>query len=145
LAFLAKYNGLAYRDFLARHPDLEKITLTRQQMEAIIRDLIDYTDRDEEATAWEEQATRSAARIAELEATLTEVLAMERRCLEDSMDADPWIGYATPLAAVDRIARGMAIVQEVIAAQDAREGTSRPSEATEGAKTGIFGCVYGRP
>jgi hypothetical protein len=72
-AWAAKINGNAYRDHLSRHPDADRITLTRAQMEVIIRHLCDYTDRDADATAWAEQATRSAARIAELEAERDEL------------------------------------------------------------------------
>jgi hypothetical protein len=66
----AATNAKAYRDYLAKYPQQRTIPLTRAQLEAICRDLSDYTDRDAEATAWAEQATRSAARIAELEAEL---------------------------------------------------------------------------
>jgi hypothetical protein len=103
-AVFAATNAKAYRDYLARQPDAEHVTLTRGQLEAICRDLSDYSDlhadmeqgaeviaalaayRDADATAWAEQATRSAARIAELEHEL-------------------------------RVARGMAIVRRVIAEQ----------------------------
>jgi hypothetical protein len=73
-------------------------------MEAICRDLSDYSDLAAEHAALTEQFER-----------VREAVAMERRCLEDSLDADAWIGYAAPLASVARIARGMAIVQRVIA------------------------------
>jgi hypothetical protein len=86
----AALNAKAYRDYLKMHRGLQKITLTREQLEAICRDLLDYTDRDAEATAWAEQATRSAARIAELEHEL-------------------------------RVAKGMAIVQRVIAEEDGQQ------------------------
>jgi membrane-bound ClpP family serine protease len=114
LAPFAALNAKAYRDYLAKYPKRHTVFVTREQLEAICRDLEAYTDRDADATAWAEQATKNAARIAELEAVLEgvrEAIAMERRCLEDSLDADKWIGYATPLASVERIAKGMAIVQ----------------------------------
>jgi hypothetical protein len=63
----AAINAQAYRDFMRDNPATVYISLTRAQLEAICRDLSDYTDRDADATAWAEQATRSAARIAELE------------------------------------------------------------------------------
>jgi hypothetical protein len=63
----AAFNARAYRAYLKRHPKEQHVTLRREQLEAICRDLLDYTDRDAEATAWAEQATRNAARIAELE------------------------------------------------------------------------------
>jgi archaeosine-15-forming tRNA-guanine transglycosylase len=67
-AWAAKINAKAYRDYLAKHPQQRAIPLTRAQLEAICRDLSDYSDLHADATAWAEQATRSAARIAELEA-----------------------------------------------------------------------------
>jgi hypothetical protein len=68
----AATNAKAYRDYLAKHPDAEQIPLTRGQLEAICRDLEAYTDRDADATAWAEQATRSAGEVGVLRARLAD-------------------------------------------------------------------------
>jgi len=90
LAEFAAINARAYREYMARHPDQQRISLTREQLEAICRDLEDY------------------AAVRERLAIITEAVQMERTTLNDAFDADAWIGYATPLASVERIAAALA-------------------------------------
>ncbi len=52
----------------------------------------------------EEGLRAENARLMERLARVTEAVRMERSTLHDLLDADNWIGYATPLAAVERIA-----------------------------------------
>ncbi|MDQ2787979.1 MAG: hypothetical protein M3Y58_23615 [Chloroflexota bacterium] len=106
----AAINARCYREYMARHPE-SRITLTRSQLEAICRDLADYTDRDADARGWAEQATKTAAenaRLRERLAMVAETVALERETLQNSLDVDPWVGYAAPLAAVARIAAALA-------------------------------------
>jgi hypothetical protein len=71
-AMFSATNAKAYLGYLAKHPGLRHITITRGQMEAICRDILDYADRDAEATAWAEQATRSAGEIGVIRARLAD-------------------------------------------------------------------------
>jgi hypothetical protein len=139
----AATNAKAYRDYLAKHPQQRAIPLTRAQLEAICRDLEAYADLYADATAWAEQATRSAARIAELEAERELIRMLEaqngrllkierlanryRDCEKEfPNDADACAEWADALDAAlvgapfgpdVAVARGMAIVQRVIAEQ----------------------------
>jgi hypothetical protein len=123
----AAINARAYRDYLERHPRVTAITLTRPQLEAICRDLEAYTDRDAEATAWAEQATRSAAEMARLRVVVDAAL-RDREHFRECADCEDEVcaigaEYIAKLAeAVDacadfeqarRVATGMAIVREI--------------------------------
>ena len=134
LAFLARVNGNAYRDYLTKHPEAETITLTRPQMEVIIRDLCAYSDRDAEATAWAEQATTNAARIHILEVAI-----------EDAVDA--WLGGITaeleaPMRALMAIIQPQVDAAERNAAANAVISRPTPSGAAMGASRGDSVSVH---
>ena len=69
----AVVNGVAFREMMTREPEREIWSLTRGQLEAICRDLIAATKRDEEAAQWAEQATKNAADIHRLTARIAEL------------------------------------------------------------------------
>lgn len=84
LAPFAAINANAYLEYMAKHPEQEHIALTRGQLEAICRDLADYTDRDADATGWAEQATRSAGAINRLTLALERIRDQTKACEIDA-------------------------------------------------------------
>jgi hypothetical protein len=76
----AKVNGEAFREMMRREPDRQTFTLTRDQLEAICRDLIEYTDRDADASAWAAQATKNAGENGILRARLETAFAELKAC-----------------------------------------------------------------